>query len=345
MLEGVYPGKVFVDQLENPRTALLITYIESEARSTWGFLVGDSTNANTNRALNTAIFERQVIPAVSPVVLLTCDPDDWGGQMDIVMAPYPPIWMPRWHYVCRKVHYDWGKNIPEGFTVQPMQTEMLKDKLFELPDDVRATLEKWAAAESDQFADFGFVTLDQIAEKPIIAGWATIDFVAKGQGDLGFFTQPAYRRKGLGTIAAAAALEYGLTHGISQINWTCDAENQGSIGTATKLGLERIEDYQMAMLVFDEGEHMGNLGYFAFNAKDYALSARAYEKSLELNPENPHFIYYEAAQAMAMTDNPEKAFAFLSQAFERGWKDIEHAQQCKAFANLRDLPAWQQIVK
>jgi hypothetical protein len=48
---------------------------------------------------------------------------------------------------------------------------------------------------------------------------------------------------------------------------------------------------------------------------------------------------------MAMMENHEKAFSFLSQAFQRGWKDIEHAQQCEAFEGLRTLPEWEEIVK
>ena len=278
-------------------------------------------------------------------MLLTCDPGDWGGQMGAVMHPHPPIWMLRWHYICRQASYNWRGSLPAGFGVRPMQTEMLDGDEFDLPDDLQATLEKWATTESVRFADYGFVTIDQRAERAVIAGWATVDFVAQGKGDLGFFTQPDYRRKGLGTVAAAAALEYGLNNGLTQINWTCDAGNQGSIHTAEKLGLARIDDYQLAMLVFDEAAHMGNLGYFALQAEDYDLSASSFEKAIELNPETPYFIYYEAAQAMAMAGNTSRALDLLSQAFQRGWKDTEHAQQCEAFATLRSLPEWGEIVK
>ena len=81
--------------------------------------------------------------------------------MDTVMSPRPPIWMPRWHYICRQMNYDWRRNLPEGFTVQRMQIEMLEQGDLDLPNDVRTTLEKWAAAKSEQFADYGFVTIDQ----------------------------------------------------------------------------------------------------------------------------------------------------------------------------------------
>ena len=33
VLEGIYPGKVFVDNADQPRTALLTTFLSSEAES------------------------------------------------------------------------------------------------------------------------------------------------------------------------------------------------------------------------------------------------------------------------------------------------------------------------
>ena len=345
VLEGIYPGKVFVDNHNNPGTALLTTFIESEQRSVWGFLVGEAHNEEFNSVLNWAIYNRQIMPTETPVLLLTCNPDDWDGQMDTVISPRSPIWMPRWHYVCHQINYDWRKNLPEGFAVEHLRKDMLEERAFELPNDVRTTLEKWAAAKHKQFADYGFVTVDQTGRQPTIAGWATVDFVARGMGDLGFFTQPDYRRRGLGTIAAAAALEYGLAKGLSQINWTCDAGNQGSIHTANRLGLVQIEDYLMAMLIFDEAEHMGTLGYYTLQAKEFCKSALAYEKAIELNPESPDFIYFEAAQAMAITGECQKAFGYLTESVRRGWKDVKQIQECKEFTSLRSYPEWESLLK
>ncbi len=132
---------------------------------------------------------------------------------------------------------------------------------LELPGDVAATLDKWDEMKRQGyvdrgFMDYGFVTLDLRVEKPVIAGWATVDFIVHGHGDLGFFTQPDYRQQGLGTIAVAAALEDGFRGSLKQVNWTCDAGNPGSIRTAEKLGLERIDDYQMGILLFDQKQHL-----------------------------------------------------------------------------------------
>lgn len=249
VLEGIYPGKVYLDDVTQPATALLTTYIESEAHGAWCFLAGDAANAAFNQALNAAIYSRQVIAEGTPVLLFTCDPDDWGGQMDAVFAPRSPAWYPRYHFISRRVGFDWRAALPPGFTVERMDEALRAIPGLRLPEDVETTLAKWQALAGPRFMDFGFVTLDRTNRRPIIASWATVDFIAAGAGDLGFFTQEDYRRRSLGTIAAAAALEHAFASGLQQVNWTCDAENPGSTRTAGRLGLERIEDYSQAVLV------------------------------------------------------------------------------------------------
>jgi len=259
VLEGVYPGKVYVDDATRPRTALLITYIESEAHGLWCFLAGEPANEPFTQSLNAAIFSREILADEVPLLIFTCDPDDWDGQMDAVLAPRPPIWISRYHFVSRQVSFDWRAALPPGFAVERMDVGLRHLPDLDLPEDVATTLAKWGAVDDPRFADFGVVTLDRSGAEPVIASWATVDFIASRAGDLGFFTQPAYRRRSLGTIAACAALEQAFARGLQQVNWTCDAGNPGSVRGAEKLGLERLGDYHQAVLIMDEEQHMGFL--------------------------------------------------------------------------------------
>jgi RimJ/RimL family protein N-acetyltransferase len=156
--------------------------------------------------------------------------------------------------------YDWRAALPLGFTVEPIDEGLRWVPGLELPDDVAATLAKWQAMSDPRSANFGFVTVDQSGPAPVVASWATVDFVAAGTGDLGFFTQPECRRRSLGTIAACAALEQAFARGLRQVHWTCDADNPGSVRAAEKLGLERVEEYRQAVLIMDEEQHMGFFG-------------------------------------------------------------------------------------
>jgi RimJ/RimL family protein N-acetyltransferase len=252
VLEGIYPGKIYTDDLSRPRTALLTTYIESAAHGMWCFLAGEPANLAFNQSLNAAIFSRRVISRDAPYLFFTCDPDDWGGHMDTVAQPRPVIWIPRYHFISRKVSFDWRAALPPDFAVERMNEDLRRIPGLHLPRDVAATLSKWQAMTDPRFKDFGFVALDRSGPELVVAGWATVDFIASGAGDLGFFTQPDYRRRNLGTVAACAALEHAFTLGLREISWTCDAGNPGSVRTASKLGLERIEDYRQAVLMMDE---------------------------------------------------------------------------------------------
>ena len=256
VLEGIYPGKLYVDDLAQPRTALLTTCIESEAHGIWCFLAGEPANDAFSKSLNAAIFSRQIITNNTPILFLTCDPDDWSGQMDVVVAPRPLIWIRRYHFIGHQVGLDWRAALPPGFTVGSMNEDLYRLPDLQLPEDVAATLAKWQAMTAPQFMDFGFVILDRTGPQLVIAAWATVDFIAAGAGDLGFFTQPDYRRGTLGTIAASAALEHAFASGLRRVNWTCDADNPGSVRTAEKLGLEHLEDYHQAVLIMDEKRHM-----------------------------------------------------------------------------------------
>ena len=255
VLEGIYPGRVYVDNPAQPRSALLTTYIESAARGMWCFLAGEPINDAFNRSLNAAILSGQIVAKNTPILFFTCDPDDWGDQMDAVMTPRRPIWIPRYHFVSQRVGFDWRAALPTGFTVEPINEELSQLPGMQMPDDIAATLSKWKAVTDARFMDFGFVVLDRTRPQLTIASWATVDFVAAGAGDLGFFTQPAYRRSRLGTIAASAALEHGFAIGLQRVNWTCDANNPGSVRTAEKLNLERKEDYHQAVLLMNEKSH------------------------------------------------------------------------------------------
>ena len=270
VLAGVYPGKVYVDDacleqvrlghLARPRTALLTTHIESEAHGIWCFLAGEPANEPFTQSLNAAIFSRQIITPEVPILLFSCDPDDWGGQMDTVLAPRPPVWIRRYRFVSRGVGFDWRAALPPGHTVEAMDDGLGRFPGMDLPEDVAATLAKWQSMAGPRFSDFGFVVLDRTGPEPVVASWATVDFVVDGAGDLGFFTQPEYRRRGLGTVAACAALERAFALGLQQVNWTCDAANPGSTATAEKLGLERVGEYHQVVLIMDEARHMAFFG-------------------------------------------------------------------------------------
>ena len=55
----------------------------------------------------------------------------------------------------------------------------------------------------------------------------TAGCAAGTQVDIGVYTAPAHRRKGLAAAVVAATVEHCLSHGARQVGWHCNMENTG----------------------------------------------------------------------------------------------------------------------
>jgi RimJ/RimL family protein N-acetyltransferase len=343
VLEGIHPGRVYVDDLIAPRTAFLTTFISSEEEGTWGFLAGEADNPGFNMELNAAIYRRAVLHPATPALMLTCHPQDWGGQLTLLFAPRQPIPSPRHHYLCQAMTYDWQAHLPPGFRIAPILRDAGEDSC-ELPYEVLQAVEKWRQQEDPRFQDFGFFAVDETRTPPQVAAWATIDFIAHGSGDAGLFTLDEYRRRGLATAVSAAAVEHGLAHGLQAVHWTCEENNLGSIRTAEKLGFQWERDYTMYYLMFDEAMHQGNLAYAHLQAGRYAQAAEVLEQGFHKRLELPLWAYFDAARCHAALDNPEKAFSYLRALAYRGWRNVEAVQNCRELKSLHGSTEWKTVL-
>ena len=174
VLEGVYPGRVFVDggflRGEPPRTAFLSTFLDPGAA--WCFLAGHPDDGAFNRALNRAIFARQVFDREAVhSLLLTCHPQGWQGSLAAVCQPRQPVPMPRRHYLCQGIDLNWRELLPAGFSLHPLDVSLLDPPSsgpgLRVPDQVRDTLERWRLA-GEGLRDFGFVLVHEAQ----VAAWA-----------------------------------------------------------------------------------------------------------------------------------------------------------------------------
>jgi RimJ/RimL family protein N-acetyltransferase len=240
-LAGIEASRMLVDDPVTPRTAFLLV------RDTWGYLAGDSGNDVFNRALNQTLFAREIVPREVPLLQLTCSPEDWGGQLAVVCHPRQPIAEERHYLAARKLEYDWRAHVPAGFDVRFIDPVLLEQAKPEVPDDVQKLVAARVAADGRIAGGFGFAVL----HKGEIVSYAMVDSVAEPLGEIFLFTAEAYRRRGLGTIATAATIEYGLSHRLRWINWDCQAENLGSLRAAQRLGLEPVDTYRMHYFFYD----------------------------------------------------------------------------------------------
>ncbi len=341
VLDGIYPGSIYTDDLAIPRTAYLQTYIGGEEEPQWGFLAGDPQNESFNQALQKALFGKEIIRPEVPMVMFTCHPQDWGGQLAQVFGAHAPIPSPRRHYVGRQFSQDWHSAMPDGYRMEQMNISLLQQTGLDLPDEFRQTLEKWRRMDDPRFGDYGFVLMDVAPEPPQIAAWATVDFVGGSKGDLGMFTLEKYRRRGFAYLVTAAAISHGLSNGLQKICWTCMEDNPGSIRTAEKLGLEREADYTLYNLVFNPVEHRAMLAYTMMGAGRYQEALDALEQIMASEKSFPPFVYYDAACARAILGDEEKAFEYLNKLANGGSRNLQAYTENELFKSLHGLPEWE----
>jgi RimJ/RimL family protein N-acetyltransferase len=174
----------------------------------------------------------------------------------VVLDPRHPIEMPRRHYVCRQVKYDWRANVPDGFTVHRIDEPLLNRPELRIPGHLRNWIKNnWGSATDFLERGFGLV----IIHDDEVVSWSLADCTSGDACEIGIHTAEAFRRRGLATVTAAAAVDYALSNGYVTVGWHCTEDNLGSIGTAEKVGFEKERDYTMYYILLDEASHQASL--------------------------------------------------------------------------------------
>jgi RimJ/RimL family protein N-acetyltransferase len=339
VLEGIWPGNIWVDDPEQPQSAMLVSFL-SGGGAAWCFLAGEPDNASFNTALNKALFEDKVAGGNVGAFLLTSSSEGWEKNLEVIGDPRQPAPMSRLHYVCHNLTYDWKQHLPDGCAIQRMEPALLTQSKLDLPESVRTTLECWCSIDDDRFQDYGFV----VVYKSQVVSWATVDFVTAGAGDVGFETLSAFRRRGLGSVAAAAALEHGLKHGI-EVHWTCAKDNLGSLRTAQKLSLTLEREYSMYLFMFDLTTHLTQLAYSYLAKGEHQKAIAVYEQLFAREDSLPAWAYFDAAQAWAAVGDSENALKYLSFAVQKGWAEIAVTEQTPEFQILYNTQEWTELLE
>jgi RimJ/RimL family protein N-acetyltransferase len=334
VLDGNCPGRVFVDAPANPRTAFMFS-------PEGCYLAGNPDNDAFNRALNGAIYAGEAFDAAYALCFVY-HPESWQQRLQAILDPRLPIEMPRRHYVCRELKYDWRANVPDGFTVHRIDEALLDHPGLRIPDHVKGWMENNWGSTADFFQrGFGFIT---VYDHEFVS-WSLTDCVSGYACEIGIRTLPSYRRRGLAAITAAAAVDHALANGLSMVGWQCPEDNLGSIGTAEKVGFQKERDYTMYYVFLDEVAHLAEMGHVAFKAGQYRETANLYERVFAMQDDSPNYFYYLAGRAWAALGNRDRAFERLNAAVDRGWTDIVHTEDCREFEVLHGTPEWAAVLE
>ncbi len=338
-MEGNNPGRIFVDDVDTPRTALALTV--------GGYLLAGDDNKKIIDALRSffakQIFTGHIYVRNNKIMFLTVIPETWGAKLPEMIPTHDIIKRERYHYVCCAVTFDWRSNVPEGYTVRRVDRTLLKDTRIVFPDIIRNWMnidEQWGTIEN--FLEKGVSFCVLCGQK--VVSWCSPDCVAGDQIEVGIITHPDHRQKNLAAVSVAATAEYCLNHGFSAVGWHCNAANTGSWKTAEKVGFNRHRTYQEYFYVYDVGQHLGELAWHHFQREEYEKSVHYFGQLFAHHNDHPNDTYHIAAEAWAFLKNKEKTLTYLRAAAVHGWKYPEYTKKVKAFSIVHDTAEWKAIL-
>lgn len=231
VLAGASPGAVWTDGPDQPQTAFM-------ASPEGCFLAGDAGNDATNQALNELIVGD--ILQRNDAIVLVPHPDTWGPRLDLVLRGCRSIKEKRMHYRLDQLRVDWRPVVPSGFAIERIDADLLNRPGLTIPEHVTGWIENnWASVDGFLRDGFGFCTVD----RDRILSWSLADCVVGNACEIGIRTVEEYRRRGLATLTAAAAVDHALSQGLSEVGWHCHEINDGSRGVAEKVGFAHERDY------------------------------------------------------------------------------------------------------
>lgn len=330
VLEGVQPGRIFVDHAENPKMALVWGGME------YAYLGGEVGSADARQAVF-QIVEEVILPAVNQgeygFVSIFPEGEDQRKMLLDLFEDRQPVSFGVNIYtfdaaVFKRLAADMAL-LPEGYTLVRLDRDVLgRDDFQYLNEDISFC---WESV--DRFFEVGLGFSILYEEKSVSSCYA-IGYGAGGY-HITICTYEAHRRKGLAKHVAAAFLSASLEDG-KAVYWLNDAPNTASRKLAESLGFRYLKDlYPVDIPAEPYGFHLGLAAHFYHYLKMYEEAGELYERAFKVQAGDGQ-AYFQAAKAWARAGMPEKAFEYLEKgAFDR---DILLGEE--AFETLHALPQW-----
>ena len=338
---GNNPGRIFVDDPINPSVAFALT-VEGY------FLIGDPNNSHIVTSvgdfLREQIFTGEIYLDDNTNLSLAVYPASWEDKLNEMIPSHEIEKLPRYQYICLEPALDWRAHLPSGFQVRPFDQDILQDSSMVIPEEIL----DWACIEIrwgslDNYLRNGVGTC--VTHGNQVIAICSPDCYIEEQIDIGIFTLPEYRRKGLAVAATAANVEAAFKKGFRQVGWHCNADNLGSIKTAEKVGFKLNERYYYYYYVFNEIDHLAELGWHYFKLGQYHKTTDYYERVFSAREDYPDYYYHLTAVAWAALENKERAINYLNAAVDHGWQAREWTEQEGLFRILHGSPQWEGIIR
>jgi RimJ/RimL family protein N-acetyltransferase len=337
VIDNSSPGKIWVDDILHPECGFMAT---SEG---W-FLAGNSEKNEFNSGLRDLVqnmilngdYYSPVNPEFLRELFFHIDAEKWMSKFAIIFDIRPPLPSRRIHFICNRIALDWPDKIPDSYHLLSVDSTLNVDAL-EFPEDIK----KWMAHSLEYEKKNGFGKCLVHGNKVVV--WINAVCASDDECEIGIITTEDYRKRGLGALTAAAAVDYCFSRGYSLVHWHADDGNDGSIGVAQKVGFIKERDYVHYICMFSEAEHFAESGLRHFYNKEYQDAIMDFENAFPLG-EVPVWSYYIAARSYGLLGNANIFLKWLLKAKEHGWSKWDSIIQNTAFQSLFTAKEWMEIV-
>ncbi|MGD0110368.1 MAG: GNAT family N-acetyltransferase [Armatimonadota bacterium] len=272
VVDGICPGRVWVDNSDSPRTALIDT---PEGHFVAGGRPAGQVAASLKQLVTGTIYARGRAEDWWCFCLHYPEPD-WQETLAGLLGETYPVWDYQQYFILERLRLDWREGLPAGFVVRRVDEDLLAD-------DGLANVNRLRGYATSNFGSlagfaangFGFCTV----YGQEIASWCMADCVSADRCEIGIHTVEKDRRRGLAARTVAATIEYCLSQGLKHIGWHCWSSNLASAATARAVGFVKALDHCGVHAWFNECDGLLVDGNLHLLREQYADAAERYERA------------------------------------------------------------------
>lgn len=233
--EGCATARLFVDNVETPRTGLIVC----NSRVLCG---GDASQTGFLDEMEQA-FSKELIPAHiargNDAYLAYASGDSWDAALQYLFLTRDLYHGPRQYYEITDFIPQSDLKLPEGFSMELITPEFLSSSLEGLGAVQEEMGSERASVEDFLARSFGICPVYENE----IAGWCMSEYNVGERCEIGIATAPNHQRKGVATLATHYFLAEAHRRGYTRVGWDCWTRNEASAATARKAGFTLIEEY------------------------------------------------------------------------------------------------------
>lgn len=212
----------------------------------------------------------------------------------------------------RDAIHDWDYLYP-GVSWLPSIHDALPHGFMVAHDRVRLTLKQPPAAQPLLPTGFALLPLGHmefsVVHQHEIVSRCTLDMAVGAYAEIGVWTHPGFRGRGLARAAASASAAHAFASGIREIGWHCHTSNAKSLAIAHALGFEIANQYR-AYSASLPAENWGDLS---------EPLSRSLAEHFESGSRAINWLGFHAAAAWVQVGDCDRALTCVESLVASGW--------------------------